>query len=551
MSNKPSNDQDQGWVGEELEREEGQVTTTKKKSHNELPSIYFHYIKNTSNLEKWYISSDSTHTTARLGDFFVAHFFKLEYPQVFFLSNPTCQIFGYGDLTVIEDLESGFNLDKINSLSKKWLENENEFLIGFVNQDGLNLFRDSHCTLPIYFTSIENQFFASSRYSTIAEKSPQLTIDRSRLFEHITATLNYHNQTCFSEIKRLTEGTVTHFDGRNTTGIYTAQDQKISKSETVENTLIDAVTSRFNSLPKSTRLGVQLSCGIDSTLVTTALSTLLKPINTFTILFPDNLGRSQLNKLSQSKKTLPINSTVIKANNHPSIVNDPIDYYRQEIYLGTIDALAQKMKQKNISIVFTGIGGDELCLADRGEEDNFKNSYQETIQKTTTTPYLKILANKKFRYLPYQLPRMSHSVYQAHEATNEIFVRNGIWPIAPLASSSLTSTIRSLPKELRFRKEIIRRILDQAGLSAEVSRPTINENYQYFFEEMFLKKSEQLVTSVFNKSFLEENNLLAKNTLIDLYRRLQSSDTTVSKISLYASYTIETLLQRFREKIVI
>jgi hypothetical protein len=132
------------------------------------------------------------------------------YPQTFIIKKNNYFLFGYAEPKLLKNFFQEKFLNKIlSSLQNNKLYLDKEFLIGVIDikQKTLRLFRDSLCTLPIFYTHQNNFFAFSNSFEALVPfifNDNKAKINFRALAEYLLC-LESDDQTIFDDIKILTE----------------------------------------------------------------------------------------------------------------------------------------------------------------------------------------------------------------------------------------------------------------------------------------------------------------------------------------------------------
>lgn len=238
-------------------------------------------------------------------------------------------------------------------------------------EDCIYLLRDRFGVKPLYYTTTSGFAFGSELRS-ILPFIPKRTIDQNAVYEYFRFGYISEEKTIFKEAKKLLSGYYLKYkDGKARAHCYwdakliTAQSHpKLSESEWQEllhKELIEAFSLRMVS---DVPVGVFLSGGIDSSLVSAILQKHYGKINTFTIGF-DHERYNEAPYARQVAQHLGTNHTEFTLNTQEafSILEKFYDIY-DEPYAdssGIPSTIVSRLAaEQGIKVVLSANGGDEL-----------------------------------------------------------------------------------------------------------------------------------------------------------------------------------------------
>jgi len=255
--------------------------------------------------------------------------------------------------------------------------------------------------------------------------------------------------------------------------------EKIDEKEAAtrfEKLLQDVIAKR---LFLSNRSGVQLSGGMDSAAVATAVTRLAGPIRSQGILIDDSNRNAQIQRRCQIIEHLHLPDYTVDIHTFPpSLDLTPVAKHAKtphnEYYLEAFEALWGNLRDLGCQWLFTGIGGDELFLPYSDEAkpesgDAARFSGMRNAAESLLTP---AALNAARTLRSFDAPRapvpLSALLGQACQAPN--FLGYGLWPVNPLSHPDLVAYCHGLPRAWRRNRSIMRQYLNKC-LGHEVFTP--------------------------------------------------------------------------------
>ncbi len=219
-------------------------------------------------------------------------------------------------------------------------------------------------------------------------------------FVHYNAR-DHSEQTFYTRICQLLPGNYLKFDNKGNYKISTYKSSKnIIQYNSPNEVFIDITNSINLHLRSDVPVGVSLSGGIDSNVITSYLASKTKNIKSFSSIFPDypkfdesQYIKSTLHKYNKSIQPFWINTT--SKESFESI--DKILFYMDEpyLYLGMLQPykVYQKARENGIKVMLGGQGGDELF---GGYSEQIKFYYKELFKSFHTTKWMRWIKSKYF-----------------------------------------------------------------------------------------------------------------------------------------------------------
>jgi len=485
------------------------------------------------------------------------------YPVTFAQKKSFGVLFGYIDPNCLGVINTVSNYKELRHEIGRLRQQSAEFLIGVIrpHSSSFELYRDVHCNLPLFFYHKRAVFLADNHFENIVTHPEfKVEINEPILGAFLAGITYYTNETVFSHLKILTERSALALKPTSRVSLRLPRSAQPTRTRRRSNlasfakVLGKTVRKRSQAVTKFAKVGVELSGGLDSSTVAGIVSTNLQnPLQCYSIEFLGDGATTLRRKLLRLVERFPLKSHLVKlGNRYPLIKQAKVmrpKFYKSEIYENIIAKLAQMAKAHGVEVIFTGIGGDELFSIDQGERNNFRG--EAYLSKAASKPLPAFCTEKCPQAVqelatsptPFPLPLLPHSVHGAHLATNNIFILKGVWPIAPLAEPKLVRYCRGLPKEYRFKKEILRRYQATKNYPVEVFRPVVNENFQQIFDEAFNVKAADFLRKLFERSILGRLGWLDKQKLVREYEAIRKGTSMLDPFMLYRVAAIEIILQ--------
>lgn len=499
------------------------------------------------------------------------------YPKTFLLQKKGAFLLGYAEPKLYSQLEQLAQFEKLTKLIKKWgQESHREYFLILIenNPSRLKIFRDALCTLPIfYFKKKEGLSFSNLFHFLLPfiKEEEEIGIDFQTLSEYLLALPRANrNSTILNVIKILGERSTLTYNGNkllqlpSPAPVISEKSTSEQPQQLFEKKLRETLIRAWNKLPSGTKIGFEISGGVDSA---TALGfySIRNPkikFQAFSMVFPEKEFESQIKKLESLEQSfnIEIKTTPLK-DNYPLSSQAKIEerqpfYPAREIYSEALLDEIKLAKEYGIELLFTGIGGDELFKIDPREPEGHQGEKEVEFRRSLNLPsfFTSFFEQKFLENLPFKTsfptPLIPYSVHEANLARNNIFIENDIWPLSPLASAELTYFCRSLPQKLRNEKRILKNYQQSKGFPKEIFSSKINEDFSLFFKKSIKKPYfKKLFKNLLSKSALADLGLINKQKLNQVYLNYYQSESNqvINPIHFYTITVAEILLQDLRQ----
>lgn len=287
------------------------------------------------------------------------------------------EIFNYKHLR--EDLEKKGMVFNTNSDSEvilngfikhgeKFIKKLNgQFAITIISKSFIYLFRDPSGQKPLYFSLKNNTIYVAS------ELSPFLSINNAINGDYIVEYLEngFSSVSPYNGVEKLTQGSSIVFNRKSNKIIkkYNFYDEQIN----FRRKIVDRkdLLIKLNEILKSAidihciadvQVGLLLSGGIDSSLLATLLP-YHNNITCFTVDFGDN--KTEINNAKSIAKHYNLNLEIVSIkdklnfDDYLAIIDTMKEPIGDSSYLA-VYLITKKIREKNIKVVLTGDGADEL-----------------------------------------------------------------------------------------------------------------------------------------------------------------------------------------------
>lgn len=307
----------------------------------------------------------------------------------------------------------------------------------------------------------------------------------------LTMRFRYGHQTLFAGMVRLTERSAARFclDGltmryprpavHSTPRVLRAGVTDAEVIAVYDQLLANAVAGRVWDPATAC---VELSGGLDSGNVAVALARRSPGIISSALLLTGGRGRQQLRRRRELIDLIDLGEdvTVPFAEHLPFAPTGrrgrgmAVTPY-EDAYDEAKEALVDRLQDRGVRVVFTGVGGDEMVAPTAAEQPALFHGSGPRPQPWIGETTLDLLGESEEDLSPASVINETTLLAQACAAPP--FLRVGIWPVHPLADPDLVTFGEWLPADWRFRKRLHRARLAAAGCTPAWLDPPLPENF--------------------------------------------------------------------------
>ncbi len=443
----------------------------------------------------------------------------------------------------------------------------------FVEPDNLkvSIKNGAWATAPVFLTvskvGLQGDWDPAMLYPHLQTKN----IDEIRLAHFFVAfETPYSARTIFSDMYMLTERAAAYWESKNSYSTFIKIDYPSAIKSPAKRTLKpDAdVLSMFEKimsqsinrwLTPEAHVVSELSSGLDSSIVSVICSIVSnKTVHTCGILVPGEMGVMQ-----QARRTEMINrfgyiDYNVAAENYPPLAIDSIrvkDNFIipwEECYYEAMDQLLLTGIQPGKTIIFTGVGGDELFCPHWDElnsiekEEKLREITIEDIKapafinKNIIETYLN--SQKTIDKAPRSLAPTSSKEASAYGGAR--YLRRGVWPVDPFCTPEVIRFCRSLPESWRRNRMLERKFLSKKGCSEDVTFPKSTETFTYFMESSLREKSNIIIRKAMQDSILNQKGNISSELYLQLYNDYcKGKEMKETAVYFYSAAIMEMTLQ--------
>ncbi|MQA84316.1 MAG: asparagine synthase [Streptosporangiales bacterium] len=349
---------------------------------------------------------------------------------------------------------------------------------------------------PLYLTAGHGTLYGSWDLADLRDH-----VDPTKLVEREVARLlgirfRYGHDTVFAGITRLTERSTAVFDASGLAlrypepALHSRARQLRDGADVVvvvyEHLLGRAISQHIYDPATSC---VELSGGQDSANVAAALGNLHPGrVTACALLIVGDAALQQARRRAAFMTRLGLGADVIVGMDHllPFAPGGrrargvPVSPY-EDPYDEAKSVLLDRLAERRVRTVFTGIGGDEMVAPTVAEWPHPPHGVDLEPKPWLGRRALACLEHADEGTAPAAMVNEMTLISQACAAPS--FLRAGIWPVHPLADPELIRFGEWLPLEWRRRKRIHRTRLERLGCGGELTHPKLTENFAEVMRE--------------------------------------------------------------------
>jgi asparagine synthase (glutamine-hydrolysing) len=425
-----------------------------------------------------------------------------------------------------------------------------------IDRGELSITAGSWGTAPLYLVERDDVLYGDW---DVAEIYPFLggnPLDEERVAHFLIAfSRDYSRRTLFSGVLQLTERATARWPAGGLrieypNAIPLPRPRRLRPDADVAGAMQEIITESMRRWIDGATwtFGAELSSGLDSgTVAAVAASLLDTPLRTYGLIMPGVEGEGQRARRDEMIAKFGYIDTAFAADENLPLTPRRRVVPWEEIYYEAIERLIRRAASDGVAVLFNGLGGDELCA--QYYDELAEDQQQELIAPEVAPSFLSPRVHDAYRDTILTLDRapsapIPSSAFEGFAAGAALYLRNGIWPVAPMSTPELVELCRMLPIEWRENRECHRQLMLRLGCSRNVAYPRATESFSPLFDRAMKSDSRPMLRTLFAESRLADLGYLDRVGLLRAYddyadgRPVECSDT-----QLYAVATIEMALR--------
>jgi Asparagine synthase len=351
----------------------------------------------------------------------------------------------------------------------------------------------------------------------------------------LTRQHRYSSDTLFRTVHRLTERATATVGPAGVRVTYPEPVEHITRARGVRPgvdivaafTELLQVAVQRSTVPGS-RVGVELSGGVDSATVALAVAAAVScgAVRSYGLVLDGAVGREQRQRRQVILDELGWSDVTVEAREHPPFAptgirssgqaHDPLGAFYREAF----DALRDQAADDDITVMFSGLCGDEL-MALRPTETTTPLPQPRPLVPWLGQRALAAVAELDANLAPVGvLPLPTLMAFALHNPT---YLDAGILPVAPLADPALLRLAEQLPVSWRRGKALLRAGLARSGLPRRVTRPASPETFSELMQRGLRRHGLPLLHGMLRNSVLIETGFVDHAALTTAYEQASTS----------------------------
>ncbi|KJS61897.1 asparagine synthase-related protein [Streptomyces rubellomurinus] len=395
------------------------------------------------------------------------------------------------------------------------------------------------CTAPQYLAAQDGVLHGSWDLMNLRDHQDHNRLDHLAVTRHLALRARYTAATFWQDIRLLTERSTAHFGQDGPLIIQFPEAAEHSRARSLQDgadpvpLFLDLLSRSLSRIPwKGSRTAVQLSGGMDSTVVALALRTAPQGagVTAGTVILDAERGVQQSERRSLILEYIASgwSSVTVRATDH--LPYGPTSRYSrrtwispyQDIYADALDTLSGRFTDHGVRAVFTGIGGDELMATTEAEDHGGWGGFE----RADTPPWLGPAAKAVLPDIDTAITPAAvvpETSLMAKTVCGPAFMRRGIWPVHPLTDPLLVRFCEWTPLEWREKKRLLREVIGRTGMPPQVARPPIAENFRQIITVAMRQHGVPRIRTILDAgSPLIEARLIAPDGLATVADRLEA-----------------------------
>ncbi|QOZ23751.1 asparagine synthase-related protein [Bradyrhizobium sp. CCBAU 51753] len=393
-------------------------------------------------------------------------------------------------------------------------------------------------SLPIYFHVEERTRTVTLSWDFVDFLSSSRAIDAEILAHHLSMRTFYSARQPCMGINLLTAGATLYVERAETSFEYGSlnpfTDELSGREQSnglleFANTLQEVVLSRPTGICAS---AAELSGGMDSASVAIAVGKSVETLTCGGILLGDGNSPRQSDRRARVLSALNCRDHALEMHAHMPAIDLNLDAERRlpltsEYYLEAFEALWDRFRADGCEIVWSGIGGDELCAC---------STIEEAPSRSSSSRHLEIAVELAEGLLTKRALDAAHSSFLFSaplSATVSTFLlaslcharplaKRGLWPVRPLGDPRLIDTAAKLPLALRAGKEIFRSYL-RNRLACDVFPPGyVKETFALVLPKAIAARADT-ISSQLSACALADFGLVSRKSVMALLNRVSAT----------------------------
>jgi asparagine synthase (glutamine-hydrolysing) len=281
-------------------------------------------------------------------------------------------------------------------------------------------------------------------------------------------------------------------------------------------------------------VAVELSGGLDSSIVAAAAAGIAAgPVRSYGLLMPGAPGGHQRARRREVVRRFGLLDRARPCTDDPPFnaqgrrLRDLATMPWGEFYEEALGAMLDRAAADGAQLIFTGLGGDELCSLQPGEVEEDEEADEAEARpaaRAAYPPFVTAALREAYEERdaasddpPQAL--LDSSALESAAAVSTLHLRSGVWPVHPLFTPELVEFCRRLPSAWRRERVIERKVLAALGCSPRVAyaKPEHLETFDEVMQLALRRASAGVIAALFRDSRLADQGLVDRDRLVKAY----------------------------------
>lgn len=305
------------------------------------------------------------------------------------------------------------------------------------------------------------------------------------------------------------------------------------------------------------RISIELSGGMDSATVASALATVHERMASLGILLDGDVRQPQVQRRQLIAYRLNLSDQTVDMAAFPPSLDlqrrpDQAPCLHWEFYLEACAALWDSAVAQGRDVLFTGIGGDELfptyvdeTKKESGNEAGHHIHHIDEARRCAEellTPRALNMA-RTLRGFDAPASPIPMTALLSHACNGPDMLRRGLWPVNPLSDPNLVAFCHRLPRDARQGREVMRQYL-QARLGSEVfTRGYMKETFAQVLPNL-ISQHVETVASQLRDCALADLGLVDQRAALKLLNTVAATRAQAPMLALASFLWLERFVRQ-------
>jgi asparagine synthase (glutamine-hydrolysing) len=306
----------------------------------------------------------------------------------------------------------------------------------------------------------------------------------------------------------------------------------------------------------ASQVAVELSGGMDSATVASAVTSILGPISSRGILLSGEQRGAQVSRRERVIRRLGLCDETVNIDAYPPTLDlrpasQRKEYPHAELYLEAFSALWGSARSQGCEFLFTGVGGDELFPSYQNEREQEESRPSQTVvgqarayASGLLTPRA-LTASRSLNGFDAPTGPVPVSALLAGMCQAPHLLRNGLWPVNFLSDPSVVAFCHRLPKEGRQSRDTMRRYLKASMGEDLFPRPYVKETFAAVLPNL-ISQQTKVIAAQLRDCALADMGLINQRAVLKLLGEVAATLKDAPTAPLVAFLWLERFVRQVR-----